>query len=83
MNHKTWTMRDGTQVLIKDMSDRHLINTIKMLRRNVGLYKSGLVEVSESVDYMFIPDEKFLYDFVHHYKHLMNELKKRELIIDE
>lgn len=30
----TWTARDGTQVLIKDMTDDHLINAIRWCRRN-------------------------------------------------
>jgi hypothetical protein len=29
-----WTTRDGRRVLVMDMSDEHLMNTIRMLERN-------------------------------------------------
>lgn len=36
---KTWTMRDGTKIAVKDMDDNHLVNATNMLRRNVEKYR--------------------------------------------
>lgn len=35
-SNETWKTQDGRILLISEMDDKHLINTIKMLERNAG-----------------------------------------------
>jgi hypothetical protein len=49
---KTWTMRDGDQILIEDMDDSHLNNTIKLIDRSVAetpLLKRRLIPYKEAM----------------------------------
>lgn len=39
---KVWTTRQGVEVKIREMSDSHLLNTIRFLRRTVGPQKNRL-----------------------------------------
>lgn len=37
----TWTMRDGTTIKIEDMTDSHLLNSMKLLERSVKDMREG------------------------------------------
>ena len=41
MSETTWTTRDGRTIPIRDMTDRHLRNTLAFLRRNVEQYRNA------------------------------------------
>ena len=41
MNTKKWTTKDGTKIRIKDMSDQHIVNTLRLIER---MHKNAIEE---------------------------------------
>lgn len=50
---KTWVTRDGREISIREMTDEHLVNTLRMLRRNAPVvrlrYEFALIRRLESL----------------------------------
>ena len=43
-----WLMRDGTEIHVTDMSDRHIENCIRMLRRGSSPYADVFIHMFEA-----------------------------------
>ena len=43
---KLWTMRDGTKIRICDMTNSHLVNTMRMLKRGAMVIEQDTGEIS-------------------------------------
>jgi len=84
---KTWTTKEGETIKIKDMTDGHLMNTIRYIKRKA---KEGLKVVycygyDSEHDYQ-TGDVDILYgkeaiEHIREYKYLRKEAKSRNLII--
>lgn len=48
MTDYTWTTSDGREVLVSEMTDRHLINALKWLQRHIQ-------EIDDATDFYFHP----------------------------
>jgi hypothetical protein len=80
---KYWTMNNGGKIKISEMSDTHLINSVKMIERlaKEGLKIYGGQYYGEGED-DFWEDEiygKDVYDEFPAYKSLWKEVKNRKL----
>ena len=64
---KTWIMKDGTEIAIKNMTTGHIVNSIEMLKRMAEEEFDKLLEMSNE-DYIKISEN---------YIDLTEELERR------
>lgn len=88
-----WTTKTGQVIKIKNLTDSHLINCIKMMQRKIPVYKEMLIEqtlrpmeASQVYDLLYedyvlefdsMTDDNFLLKCVPTYVKLIEEKNKR------
>lgn len=56
MKDEVWTQKDGSKIAVKNMSDLHISNTIKMLQRNIASLGQVVMMHDEIHDHLTIED---------------------------
>lgn len=49
-----WECKDGTLLIIEDMSTTHIKNCIDMIKRSIRLYKQGIIEAPWRTSYLSV-----------------------------
>jgi hypothetical protein len=75
----SWTTGDGRTVLIKDMDDKHLLNTVNYLWTRAKNFSDIYYELYKDVEFIEVVD---LADQISDgkFKKMLKEVKKRKLL---
>jgi hypothetical protein len=76
-----WETREGSPVLLQDMTDRHLVNALHMVERSMGLLQAEECMLLPFEDSRFLkPAEEFLLSRGY-YRELYQETLRRRLTV--
>lgn len=91
MKNVLWITKSGSKIKIGDMTDQHIINTIRMLHRAAEVYKNTIpfpmfngemAQMYAEQEYDKLMDtsvEEIADSQCRQYKHLIKELERRKL----
>lgn len=87
MNTKKWTTKEGVKIRIKDMTDGHLVNTIRMLERvhasniEMAMWEYATVQGEMAQYYMEQAIDEMFKESCDHplYGDMVEEAEKRKL----
>ena len=71
MKTAIWTTKEGTKIPLCDMGDRHLLNTIRMIERNVKEMQMATPSLRK------LPLESLAIQFYPQFAEMLKEVKKR------
>lgn len=72
-----WITAERDIVRPHQMSDKHLINTIKFIRKRVNKFKTFLAMIKRDSNLLNTPDDEFLIKHLKIYRLLIKEAKRR------
>jgi hypothetical protein len=79
---KTWTTSNGAKIKIKDMSDTHIFNTIKMLQKLAEKSRNAWLEEFDIISSYGLDEFIENQPYYGSYKSLCEEYKRRGFVLE-